>query len=116
VRTKDRRSIETGLTSTNPKRKEDKMEAKLFRVISQSEVVMIDCDREPSGKLAKSTLRMRVLGGPHGDEFVASLYFNLAHLKFREGDVVAAVLRFRPYHYNGNLYQDCVANDVVKLV
>ena len=40
---------------------------------------------------------------------------NLAQCKFYEGDLVVASLRFQVHEVNGAVYQEVVANDVVKL-
>jgi hypothetical protein len=40
---------------------------------------------------------------------------SLAGCRFYEGDVVAATLRFSTHEYQGQVFQDIVATDVVKL-
>ena len=88
----------------------------IFRVVSQGNVSYIPSTKEANGQLAKCDIRLKVLGGSKfGDEFVATLFGNLAQCKFTEGDVVVAVLRFSVHEVNGCLYQDVVCNDMVKL-
>lgn len=92
------------------------MDTKILKVVSQSDVTYIPSTKQEGGQLAKCEIRLRMLGSSKfGDEFVATLFGNLAQCRFSEGDVLAAVLRFSVHEMNGSLYQDVVCNDVVKL-
>ena len=92
------------------------MKTNIFRVVSQGNVSYIPSSKEANGQLAKCEIRLKMLGGSKfSDEFVATLFGNLAQCRFYEGDVVAAVLRFSVHEVNGCLYQDVVCNDLVKL-
>jgi len=87
----------------------------LFRVVSQSDVTYVPSSKEANGQLAKCEVRLKAPGGKFSDEFVATLFGNLALCKFYENDLVAVALRFSVHEVNGSLYQDVVCNDVVKL-
>ena len=91
------------------------MEIRFFRVVSQSNPTYVSSSKEANGQLAKCEIRLKELGGKFSDEFVATLFGNLALCKFYENDLVAAVLRFQVHEVNGCLYQDAVCNDIVKL-
>lgn len=92
------------------------MNTKILRVISQGVVSYVPSQKQEGGQLAKCEIRLKMLGGSKfGDEFVATLFGNLALCRFYEGDVVAVVLRFSVHEVNGCLYQDVVCNDLVKL-
>ncbi len=91
------------------------METRIFRVVSQNDVTYVPSSKEANGQLAKCEIRLKELGGKFSNEFVATLFGNLALCKFYENDLVAAVLRFSVHEVNGSLYQDVVCNDVVKL-
>ena len=92
------------------------METKILRVVSQGDVTYVPSTKQEGGQLAKCDIRLKKLGGSKfGDEFVATLFGNLAQCRFLEGDVVVAVLRFTVHEANGFLYQDVVCNDIVKL-
>lgn len=92
------------------------METKIFKVVSQSNVTYVSSSKEANGQLAKCEIRLRVLGGgKFGNEFVCSMFGNLALAKFYENDVVAATLRFQVHEANGNCYQDVTATDIVKI-
>jgi len=92
------------------------MKTEMFRVVSQGVVTYVPSQKEANGQLAKCDIRLKMLGGTKfGDEFVATMFGNLAQCRFYEGDVVVAALRFAVHEVNGCLYQDVVCNDVVKL-
>ena len=92
------------------------MDTKILKVVSQSDVTYVPSTKQEGSQLAKCEIRLKMLGGSKfGDEFVATLFGNLAQCRFSEGDVLAAVLRFSVHEVNGCLYQDVVCNDVVKL-
>ena len=92
------------------------METNIYYVVSQTEASYVASQKAEGGQLAKCEIRLKMLGGSRfGDEFVATLFGNLAQCRFYEGDVVAAVLRFSVHEVNGCLYQDVVCNDIVKL-
>lgn len=92
------------------------MYQQIFKVVSQGTVNYVPSSKEENGQLAKCDIRLKMLGGSKfNDEFVATLFGNLALCRFQEGDVVAAVLRFSVHEVNGCLYQDVVCNDIVKL-
>ena len=92
------------------------MMTNIYRVVSQDTVTYVPSSKEANGQLAKCEIRLKMLGGSKfGDEFIATLFGNLAQCRFYEGDVVAAVLRFSVHEVNGCLYQDVACNDLVKL-
>ena len=92
------------------------MRTDIFRVVSQGNVSYIPSTKEANGQLAKCEIRLRMLGsGKFGDEYVCTLFGNLAQCCFAEGDVVIASLRFQVHEVNGNCYQDVICNDIVKL-
>ena len=92
------------------------METKIFKVVSQSNPTYISSQKQEDGQLAKSVIRLKELGcGKFGNEFVCSMFGNLALAKFYENYVVAAALRFQVHEANGNCYQDVTATDIVKI-
>lgn len=88
---------------------------KVFKVISQGTVGYVPSKQEESGQLAKCVIRLKELGGKYENEYACTLFGNSALGKFYEGEVVMAALRFQVHESNGNLYQDIVVTDIVKL-
>ncbi len=93
------------------------MKTYIFKVVSQQAVSYIPSTKQEGGQLAKSVIRLKEFGsGKFGNEYACTLFGNLALCKFYENDLVAASLRFQVHVVNGILYQEIVANDIVKLV
>lgn len=89
----------------------------IFKVVTQQAVSYIPSTKQEGGQLAKSVIRLKELGtGKFGNEYACTLFGNLAMCKFYENDLVAASLRFQVHEVNGILYQEIIANDIVKLV
>ena len=92
------------------------MENIFFKVVSQGDVSYVASQKAEGGQLAKCLIRLREFGGSKfGNEYACTMFGNLAQCKFSEGDLVAASLRFQVHEVNGAVYQEVVANDVVKL-
>ena len=92
------------------------METKILRVVLQSDVTYIPSTKQEGGQLAKCVIRLKEFGGSKfGDEYVCTLFGNLAQCRFAEGELVAASLRFQVHEVNGNSYQEVIANDVAPL-
>jgi hypothetical protein len=92
------------------------MKTNFFRVVSQGDVTYIASQKAESGQLAKCMIRLKEFGGgKFGDEYVCTMFGNLAQCKFSEGELVVASLRFQVHEVNGAVYQEVVANDVVKI-
>ena len=83
--------------------------------MSQGDVTYVASQKAEGGQLAKCVIRLKEFGGKFGDEYVCTVFGNLAQCKFSEGDLVIASLRFQVHEVNGTVYQEIVANDVVKL-
>ena len=88
----------------------------IFRVVSQGDVTYVPSTKQEGGQLAKCIIRLKEFGGgKFGNEYACTMFGNLAKSKFYEGDLVVASLRFQVHEVNGAVYQEVVANDVVKL-
>ena len=84
--------------------------------MSQSDVNYVASQKAEGGQLAKCVIRLKEFGGSKfGNEYVCTMFGNLALGTFYEGDLVAASLRFQVHELNGNCYQEVIANDIIKL-
>ena len=93
-----------------------KMKTGFFKVVSQGVVTYIPSTKQEGGQLAKCVIRLKEFGGgKFGNEYACTMFGNLALCKFYEGDLVVASLRFQVHEVNGTVYQEVVANDVVKI-
>ena len=87
-----------------------------MKVVRQGEAFSVQSQKSESGQIQKCNIVLRELGGSkYENEFVCSVLGNLADCRFYEGDVVAATLRFSTHEYQGQVFQDIVATDIVKL-
>ena len=92
------------------------MKTSIMKVVSQSDATYIPSTKQEGGQLAKCIIRLKEFGGgKFGNEYACTMFGNLAQCKFYEGDLVVASLRFQVHEVNGTVYQEVVANDVVKL-
>ena len=92
------------------------MKTIISHVVSQGDVSYVASQKAEGGQLAKCIIRLKEFGGgKFGDEYVCTMFSNLAQCRFAEGDLVAASLRFQVHEVNGAVYQEVVANDVVPI-
>ena len=93
------------------------MKTNIYYVVSQTEASYVASQKAEGGQLAKCVIRLKEFGGSKfGNEYACTIFANLAQCKFYEGDLVAASLRFQVHEVNGAVYQEVIANDVVKLL
>ena len=92
------------------------METKILRVVRQGEAFSVQSSKQESGSLQKCTIVLRELGGSKYDnEYVCTMLGNLAGCRFYEGDLVAATLRFSTHEYQGQVFQEILCTDIVKI-
>ena len=88
----------------------------IYHVVSQGVVSYVASQKAEGGQLAKCVIRLKEFGGgKFGNEYACTMFGNLAQCRFYEGDLVVASLRFQVHEVNGTVYQEVVANDVVKI-
>ena len=69
-----------------------------------------------TGEILKCNIVLRELGGSkYENEYVCAMLGNLAACRFYEGDVVAATLRFSTHEYQGQVFQEVLCTDIVKI-
>lgn len=86
----------------------------IFRVVQQGNAYAMQ-SQKADGQLMKCNIVLRELGGKYENQFVGAMLGELAGLCFVAGDLVAAALRFSTREYNGNMYQDILVTEIVKL-
>ena len=92
------------------------MKTSIYYVVSQTEASYVASQKAEGGQLAKCVIRLKEFGGgKFGNEYACTVFRNLAQCRFYEGDLVVASLRFQVHEVNGTVYQEVVANDVVKI-
>ena len=81
------------------------MKEMILRVVKCGECFTVKSEKSEGGVLNKRTLVLQELGGKYG---------NLATIQFNEGDLVIATLRFQAREYNGQVFMDVVATELIK--
>ena len=92
------------------------MEAMILKVVRQGEAFSVQSQKAETGEIQKCNIVLRELGGSKFEnEYVCAMLGNLAACKFYEGDVVMATLRFSTHEYQGQVFQDVLVTDIVKI-
>ena len=87
----------------------------IFKVLGQGEALEVQSKQSESGVTTKCSILLKEMGGKYADEFVATMFGNMANCRFYEGDVVVASLRFQTHEHNGTEFQDVIVNDIHKI-
>ena len=90
------------------------MQTMILRVVKCGECFTVKSERSEGGVLNKRTLVLQELGGKYEPTYVVSVLGNLATVQFDEGDIVIATLRFQSREYNGQVFMDVVATELIK--
>ena len=87
-----------------------------FRVMAQGEVFTVSSQKAEGGQTSKCNIVLRELGGKYENSYVATILGEQAKMRFELNDLVVTALRFSTREYNGQVYQDIVVNEIVKLM
>ena len=82
----------------------------ILRVVKCGECFTVKSEKSDDGVLNKRTL----VGGKYANCYVVTALGNLATIQFDEGDIVIATLRFQSREYNGQMFMDVVATELIK--
>ena len=86
-----------------------------MKVVRQGEAFSVQSAKQESGSIQKCNIVLKELGGKFENEYVCAMLGNLATCRFCEGDVVVATLRFSTHEYQGQVFQEILATDIVKI-
>ena len=96
--------------------KQNKMETKILRVVRQGDSFNVQSTKAENGQIQKCNIVLRELGSSKFEnEYVCAMLGNLAACRFYEGDLVIATLRFSTHEYQGQVFQEILATDIVKV-
>ena len=88
---------------------------KFFRVIAQSEPFAVQRQKAEGGQISKCNIVLQELGGKFENSYVATILGEQANMRFAKDELVVASLRFSTREYNGQVYQDILISEIVKL-
>lgn len=91
------------------------METKILKVVRQGEAFSVQSSKQESGTIQKCNIVLKELGGKFENEYVCAMLGNLAACRFYEGDLVVATMRFSTHEYQGQVFQEILATDIVKI-
>ena len=86
-----------------------------FRIKAQSETFAVPSQKAEGGQISKCNIVLQELGGKFENSYVATILGEQARIRYELDDLVAASLRFSTREYNGQVYQDIVVNEIVKI-
>ena len=87
----------------------------IYKVTAQSETFSVPSQKAEGGQISKCNVVLQELGGKFENSYVATILGEQANIRFEKNDLVVAALRFSTREYNGQMYQDIVVNEIVKL-
>ena len=90
------------------------MQTMILRVVKCGECFTVKSEKSEGGVLNKRTRVLQELGGKYEPTYVVSALGNLATIQFSEGDLVIATLKFQVREYNGQVFMDVVATELIK--
>ena len=90
------------------------MQTMLLKVVSSGELITVKTEKSEKGVLNKRILVLQELGGKYENCYVVTVLGNLATLTFEKDELVFATMRFQTREYNGQLYMDIVATEIIK--
>ena len=91
------------------------MNTTIFKVVRLGEQFAVQSQKAENGQVAKRNAVLRELGGKYSDEYAVAMLGDVAAVPLKEGDTVAARLRMQTREYNGQVFQDILATEIVKL-
>ena len=83
--------------------------------MAQGDPAYVPSKRSGNGQLAKCMIRLKELGGDYEDEYICTMFGNLALCKFAEGKTVVASLRFQTHESQGAVFQDVIATEITEV-
>ena len=86
----------------------------LLRVESSGELTTVKSEKSENGVLNKRILVLQELGGRYENCYVVTALGNQAALTFEKGELVFATLRFQTREFNGQVFMDIVATELIK--
>ena len=98
----------------------------ILKVVRQGEAFSVQSQKNEGGQIQKCNIVLKELGSSRStegrlqgktfeNEYVCAMLGNLAACRFYEGDVVAATLRFSTHEYQGQVFQEILVTDIVKI-
>ena len=86
-----------------------------MKVVQQGEAFAVQSNKNEGGQTMKCNIVLQEMGGKYEDQYLGAMLGNVAQCRFCPGDVVAVALRFSTREHNGQVYQDILVTEIVKI-
>ena len=83
--------------------------------MAQSETFQVPSQKAEGGQVSKCNIVLKELGGKFENSYVATILGDQARIRFEKDELVIAALRFSTREYNGQVYQDIMVNEILKI-
>ena len=87
----------------------------IFNIQAQSETFQVPSQKAEGGQIDKCNIVLQELGGKYENSYVATILGDQAKVRFAKDNLVVASLRFSTREYNGQVYQDIMVGEIIKL-
>ena len=87
----------------------------IFKVTAQSETFSVPSQKAEGGQISKCNVVLQEPGGKYENSYVATILGEQANIRFAKDDLVVASLRFSTREYNGQVYQDIVVSEIIRI-
>lgn len=87
----------------------------ILKVVQQGEAFAVQSSKSEGGQTMKCNIVLQELGGKYEDQYLCAMLGNMAQCRFCPDDVVAVALRFTTREHNGQVYQDILVTEIVKI-
>ncbi|MBR5612037.1 MAG: DUF3127 domain-containing protein [Bacteroidaceae bacterium] len=87
----------------------------IFKIQAQSETFQVPSQKAEGGQISKCNIVLQELGGKYENSYVATILGDQAKVRFAKDNLVVASLRFSTREYNGQVYQDIMVGEIIKL-
>ena len=87
----------------------------IFKVVAQSDTFAVPSQKAEGGQVNKCNIILQDVGGKYENSYVAAVLGEQANIRFMKDDLVVASLRFSTREYNGQVYQDIVVSEIIKI-
>ena len=91
------------------------METKILKVVRQGEAFSVQSSKQESGTIQKCNIVLKELCGKFENAYVCAMLGNLAACRFDEGGLGVATMRCSTHEYQGQVFQEILATDIVKI-
>ena len=88
----------------------------LMKVVTCGEMFTVRSEKAEGGSLNKRNLVLQEIGGKYENQFAVTVLGNLAQTVFHPGEYVWVALRFQTREYNGQVFQDITAVEIIKVI